>query len=827
LRLPRPCRSAAILPLLALSCVLAGCYGSASAGAAVTVDRVAPRVIAGYQPNAVAIHGSGFARGGIGSIVSVFFRATAGTPFGNGTSTTERVLGTIVADDEITAMAPAVPGIQAGGFGALVDVQGPGFGGTSRTEAVVFAGLAVLRVVPDAVPAASPGELLVSGLAFEPPGGDATVRFTATAGTPFAGGTSATLDVPGTIVSPMQIRCSPAAFATAAVVECTVTVVLDSVAGTPQVTAPAPLLRFLPDPAVPVVVDAITTPVPLEQPTAIQVGGSGFLGSPTAAPDVKVIFAAESGTPFLGGTASHVEVPGVADGQSLVAVSPTGVSATEVTAHVAVERIDGVLGSSVETGVSITFAAPAARAISFAPAVVPGPLPTPFTIGGTALPVGTMATVRFAALAGAPFAGGTAAAAEVQAAVDSASTIRGTTPPAVLSQPVMAAVTVTLEDGRTLPLGWVCVLHPDRAPASCVVTTLADAGPGSLRAALATAPAGCVVTFAPALAGTIALQQSLVVQGRKHVAWTNAGELTIDVGGRTFSAFAVQAHARVTIEGAIRVQGSATLGDGGAFRLQPGSTLTLRGARLFQHRAAGRGGAIRADAALVELVDCWLADCAADAGGGGIFASNYAAVLLDGCTFERSIAGVGGGAVLAEALSTVTAINSTFAGNAAIGGVGGGAILAQSGAVVELQHCTIAGNDASNRGGGVLVQGALLRAVHCLFDGNADVLGEPDLSVQAGANETTTSLVANGEGSGLEHGVDGNLVGTAAAPIRANLSAPQRNGGPTPTRAIRSPSPAVDVAEPAACPAIDQRGEGRPAGGARCDLGAFETRELR
>src|SRR5581483_5607544 len=43
---------------------------------------------------------------------------------------------------------------------------------------------------------------------------------------------------------------------------------------------------------------------------------------------------------------------------------------------------------------------------------------------------------------------------------------------------------------------------PGRAQTTVQVTTLADSGPGSLRAVLAAAPSGATVLFAPGLSGT-------------------------------------------------------------------------------------------------------------------------------------------------------------------------------------------------------------------------------------------------------------------------------------------------------------------------------------
>jgi hypothetical protein len=53
------------------------------------------------------------------------------------------------------------------------------------------------------------------------------------------------------------------------------------------------------------------------------------------------------------------------------------------------------------------------------------------------------------------------------------------------------------------------------------------------------------------------------------------------------------------------------------------------------------------------------------------------------------------------------------------------------------------------------------------------------------------------------------------------------NGGPTETHALLPGSPAIDTANDASCPAIDQRGEARPFDGdgdgmAHCDIGSVE-----
>lgn len=80
----------------------------------------------------------------------------------------------------------------------------------------------------------------------------------------------------------------------------------------------------------------------------------------------------------------------------------------------------------------------------------------------------------------------------------------------------------------------------------------------------------------------------------------------------------------------------------------------------------------------------------------------------------------------------------------------------------------------------------------------------------------------------------GDQLGTASAPIDAQLDALTDNGGPTQTHALLSGSPAIDAGsnfvegtDPSACLSLDQRGverlqEGDGERPTLCDIGAFE-----
>jgi len=70
-------------------------------------------------------------------------------------------------------------------------------------------------------------------------------------------------------------------------------------------------------------------------------------------------------------------------------------------------------------------------------------------------------------------------------------------------------------------------------------------------------------------------------------------------------------------------------------------------------------------------------------------------------------------------------------------------------------------------------------------------------------------------------GVNGDQVGTLAAPLDPLLGPLQNNGGPTFTHALLSGSPAIDAGDNTGAPTTDQRGFSRIVGGT-IDIGAYE-----
>ncbi|MBL9137057.1 MAG: hypothetical protein JNK85_14390 [Verrucomicrobiales bacterium] len=302
-----------------------------------------------------------------------------------------------------------------------------------------------------------------------------------------------------------------------------------------------------------------------------------------------------------------------------------------------------------------------------------------------------------------------------------------------------------------------------------VVANANDAGPGSLRQALAdaaTKPGANRISFASGFQGPIRLATAIDIE--------DADGVSID---------ATSEPAGVLLSG-----GNAHR----LFRIVAGSKVEFRRLRLTEGLVGGSypdgyGGAVFVEGELT-LIECSLTGNTAFAGGAiGLASNGSASLTAERCTFARNKADHGG-AVQVEGV--LTASSSTFAENSA--NLVGGAISAPFGHEVKLTHCTVSANTAGQQGGGVYGDNVSLR--YCIVAGN------------------TSAADANVSGVPILSGV--NL--TSGDPQLASLA---DNGGPTPTMGLLVGSPARDAATGSGVTA-DQRD--LPMNGVP-DLGAFES----
>jgi CSLREA domain-containing protein len=216
------------------------------------------------------------------------------------------------------------------------------------------------------------------------------------------------------------------------------------------------------------------------------------------------------------------------------------------------------------------------------------------------------------------------------------------------------------------------------------------------------------------------------------------------------------------------------------------------------------------------------------ADGGAVWSSARSSLrVIDSLLIDNVASGTGGAI---HSRGRLVLLRSTLAGNRATEGGG----LASSGEGATIERSTIAENVATSSGGGmVLTSGATLDAV-TVADNRADrgggIFRPASASGEASvggsivsdnradrSRDCAAALVSLGGNAGLAKGcgLRSPADRTGADPLLRRLGA---YGGPTPTMALRTGSPALGVAGRCDSP-TDQRGAPRAR---RCDAGAYE-----
>lgn len=288
--------------------------------------------------------------------------------------------------------------------------------------------------------------------------------------------------------------------------------------------------------------------------------------------------------------------------------------------------------------------------------------------------------------------------------------------------------------------------------------------------------------------------------------------------------------------------GGGTYTENGTLNLTNVRVINNSGGNSTENGAiAGIGGGIYTNTfSVTTLTNCTVSGNSAgdasglnstDGFGGGINTDGVMTVI--GSTISGNTSQAAGGGFLSRI--NLTIINSTINGNS--GGQGGG-INNDSGANLSLTNVTITNNSAG-LGPGILNHNPTARARNTILAGNVG-LDASGTFISLGNNVIG---IGDGSVSGFVNGVNGDKVGTEAAPLNPGLAPLANNGGPTQTHALLKNSPALDagnncVVDNSCSPALgmslttDQRGAGftRAADAAdegftqTVDIGAFEAR---
>lgn len=279
--------------------------------------------------------------------------------------------------------------------------------------------------------------------------------------------------------------------------------------------------------------------------------------------------------------------------------------------------------------------------------------------------------------------------------------------------------------------------------------------------------------------------------------------------------------ALVTISGnnAVRV---LTVGSGVSF--------VLNDVTVSNGSAVGGGGILAASTSNLTLFQCVISNnFSASTGGGILHQGGGGTLMIDRSTFMANTTGGGtGGAGVESAAATNRITHTTFTGQ--ISNSSGGAYRSSgSGVASFFSNCTFSGNTAESTGGGAIRiltgTGNLLVLNHCTLTGNRTNSGAGGaINVGSGVplllndclvadnyvgispstsrsdifgaiiGASSNNLIGvDTNVTGVANGTNGNIIGTAGAPVDPLVGVLSDNGGPTQTHALQTGSPAINA----------------------------------
>ncbi len=364
---------------------------------------------------------------------------------------------------------------------------------------------------------------------------------------------------------------------------------------------------------------------------------------------------------------------------------------------------------------------------------------------------------------------------------------------------------------------------PVPPPTELTVTSAADSGEGSLRAAMAAIADGGTITVDPSLAGaTVALSQQLTATRSMTIDASAAPGLVLS-GSGVDRVLLVEPGASVTVRGLTVTDGAAAPQGGGILNLGnltlenvvvTGNPVNAAGPPNF---AFGGGGIYNGEGATMVLRDSTVSDnTSPNQPGAGVYGFFGSTLTVEGSTISGNVTGDVAGGI--RSLGTTTVVNSTISGNTSSAWHGGGIFHTDGSLVVT--NSTIVDNIApAGTASGVVV---------ATFGAPADMTLTNSIM---GGRDGALACFAEGGGAAVITSAGGNidtdgscfLTATGDQPNTDALLGPLAdNGGSTLTHLPSAGSPAIDAALAGACPATDQRGVARPQG-AGCDIGAVEA----
>lgn len=232
-----------------------------------------------------------------------------------------------------------------------------------------------------------------------------------------------------------------------------------------------------------------------------------------------------------------------------------------------------------------------------------------------------------------------------------------------------------------------CLLAAPVFAETYTVTTTADSGAGSLRAAVASANTSFfypdIIDFA-ILAG----DPNCTADGVCTIKLTTGQQFIINNAGALTITNSTGA-SKLLISGINFTR---------LFYVNPGASLTLDGLTITKGNAAGNNGGGIYNTGTLSLTNSIVSDNTATSGGGGIYSTSGTSTTITNSTISSNKSASDNGGGIYSNSGTLTITNSDLSYNSAM--FGGGIFSINSG-TLTLTNSTVRGNSTSSAGGGI------------------------------------------------------------------------------------------------------------------------------
>ncbi len=366
---------------------------------------------------------------------------------------------------------------------------------------------------------------------------------------------------------------------------------------------------------------------------------------------------------------------------------------------------------------------------------------------------------------------------------------------------------------RHVGLGWflgVWVLSVVSTQAATItVTSNANSGAGTLRQAIADSANGGTIDFNLPAGATITLGSTLTINKSLTIVGPGVSRLYVS-GGNLFRVFDVTSGASV-LSGMTVCNGKITDSNGAGIRINSGAALSLDQCSVANNNAvasivSASGAGIYNDQGTLTLNRCQVVNNNAtrsgssNTSGGGLFAYNAQTELYNSLISNNSAQNNG---AICTSMGSIICSNVTIYGN---NSQSNGAILFGI-STATMNHCTITGNNTTNGIGGIAFDTCTTSMQSCIVAGNqVQTGGNSDILLISGVFTSLGNNLVGSTGAYTYTWTSGDVVGTEASKVPANLAPLADYGGYVQTCLPASSSFAVDPVTGGSVPFVDARG---------------------